>query len=179
MRTIEVNGHTFVEKYTPAQIAEIVKNVANRINSDYAGQEPLFVCVLSGSFVYAADLFRHITLHSQMTFTRLSSFEGMQSTGHVEMPIPLQQSIFGRDVIVIEDIIDSGTSMHFFKHYLMEQGARSVKVTSFLYKPEALQYEDAKPDYPGVAIPKEFVLGYGLDYDGYCRNLDALYVLQK
>lgn len=179
MRSIEVNGHTFVEKYAPSQIAEIVGNVAARINEDYAGKEPLFVCVLSGAFVYAADLFRRIDLRTQITFVRLSSYEGMQSTGVMEMPVPLQQSIVGRDVIVVEDIVDSGASMHFFKQYLMEQGAQSVKVTSFLYKPDALRYEDAKPDYPGVAIGNEFVIGYGLDYDGYVRNLDSLYVLSK
>lgn len=179
MHTVVVNGHTFVEKYSPSQIAEIVDNVAARINEDYAGREPLFVCVLSGAFVYAADLFRRIRLRSQITFVRLSSYEGMQSTGTMEMPVPLQQSVVGRDVIVVEDIVDSGASMHFFKHYLLEQGAQSVRVSSFLYKPEALRYEDAKPEYPGVAIPNDFVIGYGLDYDGYERNLDGLYVLDE
>lgn len=179
MRTIQEQGLTFDEYLTPAQIEEAVKNVAERINQDYAGREPLFICVLNGAYIYAADLYRHIDLHSEITFVRLKSYEGTSTTGTVRMVIPLQEDIKDRDIIVIEDIVDTGITMHGFKQLLKEQGARSVAVTSFLFKSEALQHADAKPEYIGVSIPNQFILGYGLDYDGYCRNLDAIYVLRK
>jgi len=179
MRTIQEQGLTFDEYLTPAQIEEAVKNVAERINKDYAGREPLFICVLNGAYIYAADLYRRINLHSEITFVRLKSYEGTSTTGTVRMVIPLQEDIKDRDIIVIEDIVDTGITMHGFKQLLKEQGARSVAVTSFLFKSEALQHADAKPEYIGVSIPNQFILGYGLDYDGYCRNLDAIYVLRK
>ncbi len=179
MRTIQEQGLTFDEYLTPAQIEEAVQKVATRINTDYAGREPLFICVLNGAYIYAADLYRRINLHSEITFVRLKSYEGTSTTGNVRMIIPLQEDIKGRDIIVIEDIVDTGITMHGFKQLLMEQGAKSVAVTSFLFKSEALQHEDAKPEYIGVSIPNQFILGYGLDYDGYCRNLDAIYVLRK
>lgn len=179
MHTIQEQGLTFDEYLSAAQIAEAVQSVADRINKDYAGREPLFVCVLNGAYIYAADLYRRITLHSEITFVRLKSYEGTETTGTVQQIVPIQESVAGRDVIVVEDIVDTGTTMHGFKQQLRQQGARSVAVTSFLFKAEALRYADAEPEYVGVRIPNRFILGYGLDYDGYCRNLDAVYMLRK
>ena len=179
MQTVEVNGLVFDEYLSAEKIAQIVRDVAKRINEDYAQKAPLFICVLNGAFMYASDLFKQITLPTEITFVRLKSYEGTTTTGDVKILNPLTVDVQGRDVIVIEDIVDTGLTMHGFVKYLKEQGANSVEITSFLFKPDALQYADAEPKYVGLSIPTKFVLGYGLDYDEMGRNLPALYVLRS
>ena len=178
MQSVEVNGLVFDEYLSVDKIAEVVDNVAERINRDYAGRAPLFICVLNGAFMYASDLFKRITLPCEITFVRLKSYEGTSTTGDVKILTPLTVDIKDRDVIVIEDIVDTGLTMHGFIHQLQEMGANSVELTSFLFKPEALKYADATPKYAGLEIPTKFVLGYGLDFDERGRNLPALYVLR-
>ena len=178
MQSVEVNGLVFDEYLSMDKIAELVDNVAERINRDYAGKAPLFICVLNGAFMYASDLFKRITLPCEITFVRLKSYEGTSTTGDVKILTPLTVDIKDRDVIVIEDIVDTGLTMHGFIHQLQEMGANSVELTSFLFKPEALKYADATPKYAGLEIPTKFVLGYGLDFDEKGRNLPALYVLR-
>ena len=178
MQSVEVNGLVFDEYLSTKEISKIVASVATRINRDYAGKEPLFICVLNGAFMYASDLFKRITLPCEITFVRLKSYEGTTTTGDVKILTPLTVDIKDRDVIVIEDIVDTGLTMHGFIHQLQEMGANSVELTSFLFKPEALKYADATPKYAGLEIPTKFVLGYGLDFDERGRNLPALYVLR-
>ena len=178
MQSVEVNGLVFDEYLSVDKIAEVVDNVAERINRDYAGRAPLFICVLNGAFMYASDLLKRITLPCEITFVRLKSYEGTTTTGDVKILTPLTMDIKDRDVIVIEDIVDTGLTMHGFIHQLQEMGANSVELTSFLFKPEALKYADATPKYAGLEIPTKFVLGYGLDFDERGRNLPALYVLR-
>lgn len=179
MREIEVQGMTFEEKYSREELQEVVKNVAERINHDYEGREPLFICVLNGAFMFAADLFREITLHSTITFVRLKSYTGMSTTGEVREMIGLPEDLKDRDVIVVEDIVDTGHSMHHFLGRLKEAGVRSAEVCTLLFKPDSLQCEDARPKYVGLEIPKAFIVGYGLDLDEYERNHDAIYALKK
>lgn len=179
MKTVQEQGLTFVESISATQIAHAVKRVAECINHDYQGREPLFVCVLNGAFIFAADLFRQISLHSRIAFVRLKSYSGTASTGEVRELVELNEDISGRDIIVIEDIVDTGYSMHYYKQHLLNKGARTVEICTFLFKPTALLCPDAKPKYVGMEIPKEFIVGYGLDLDDYCRNLDAIYTLQK
>ena len=178
MQTVEVNGLIFDEYLSTDKIKEIVAQVAERINNDYAGKEPLFICVLNGAFMYASDLYKCITLSSEITFVRLKSYEGTATTGDVKILTPLTIDIKGRDVIIIEDIVDTGLTMHGFMRQLKDMGANSVELTSFVFKPEALKYADATPKYAGLEIPTKFVLGYGLDFDEKGRNLPALYVLR-
>lgn len=178
MQSVVVNNLTFNEYLSEQEIASIVKNVAERINADYAGKEPLFICVLNGAFMFASDLFKHITLPAEITFVRLKSYEGTATTGKVNMLVPLQVPVKDRDLIIIEDIVDTGLTMHGFIQHLKEGGAASVELASFLFKPNALQYADATPKYIGKSIPTKFVLGYGLDFDEKGRNLPALYVLR-
>lgn len=179
MKTVEVNNRLFEEYLSETQIAALVDAVAERINHDYAGKEPIFLCVLNGAFMYASDLFKRITLPAEIAFVRLKSYEGTSSTGEVNMMMPLQVDVKDRDVIVVEDIVDTGLTMHGFMQRLREEGAKSVEVSSFLFKPDALVHADATPKYIGLSIPKKFVLGYGLDYDEKGRNLPALYVLKQ
>ena len=172
---LEYEGLYFEESISAAKIEQEVTRVANEINADYAEREPLFVCVLNGAFMYASDLMKHISLPCEITFVRMKSYEGTETTGKVNMLIPLQVDVKDRDVIVIEDIVDTGITMHAFMNELREMGAKSVALTSFLYKPESLRYEDVKPQYYGLAIPPAFIIGYGLDLNEKARNLASIY----
>ena len=180
MKTIHEQSHTFQEWFKPEQIAADVQQVAAHIRTDYAGKEPLFVVVLNGAFIFAADLIRALEdLRCEVTFIRVRSYNGMASTGTIEYLVPLQQSVKDRDVIVIEDIIDSGLTIHHLKTHLHNQGASSVRVAAMLLKPAKLEYDDARPDYVGREISNEFVIGYGLDLDGYVRNLASIYKIKE
>lgn len=176
MRSIDEQGYHFEEWLTPADIAKDVKQVADKISADYQGKEPLFVIVLNGAFVFAADLIRALKdIRCEETFIRVSSYYGMASSGKLEFIVPLQQAVENRDVIIVEDVVDSGLTIHQLKAYLRAEGATSVRVATMLFKPDKLEYDDAKPDYVGHQITNEFVIGYGLDFDGFVRNLDAIY----
>ena len=180
MKTIEEQGYTFHEWLKPDQIAKDVAQVADKISADYAGKEPLFVVVLNGAFVFAADLIRALKeVRCEVTFIRVSSYWGMSTTGQLEFIVPLQQVVDNRDVVIIEDIVDSGLTIHQLKAHLRARGASSVRVASMLFKPSKLEYEDVKPDYIGHELTDEFVIGYGLDFDGFVRNLDAIYKVKQ
>ena len=179
MRTITEQGHTFEEWMTPAQIAKDVQQVADQINRDYADKVPLFVVVLNGAFVFAADLLRRVEARSEVTFIRVSSYYGMASQGKLNFLVPLQQSVKGRDVIIVEDIVDTGLTIHQLKAHLRAEGATSTRVAAMFFKPDKLEYNDARPDYMGHAITNEFIIGYGLDLDGFYRNLDAIYKVKE
>ena len=180
MRSIDEQGYHFEEWLTPAQIARDVKQVAERISAEYKDKEPLFVVVLNGAFVFAADLLRALQdVRCEVTFIRVSSYWGMSSTGQLEFIVPLQQVVENRDVIIIEDIVDTGLTIHQLKAHMRGLGANSVRVATMLFKPEKLEYDDARPDYVGHEISEEFVIGYGLDFDGFVRNLDAIYKVKE
>ena len=179
MCSVEVQGKIFEKYITAQQIEDAVYKVAQQINKDYAGKEPLFIVVLNGAFIYAADLFRKIELPSQVTFVRLQSYSGMETSVNVREMIGLYEDVEGRDVIVVEDIIDTGTSMKHFMESLKAKGVRSIALTTMLFKPDALLYKEVTPKYIGIEIPKDFIVGYGMDLDGYARNLDAIYVIKK
>jgi hypoxanthine phosphoribosyltransferase len=178
--TLEEQGYTFHEWLKPDEIAKDVQQVADKISEDYKDKEPLFVIVLNGAFVFAADLIRALKdVRCEETFIRVSSYWGMSSTGRLEFIVPLQQVVDNRDVIIVEDIVDSGLTIHQLKAYMRAQGATSVKVATMLFKPNKLEYEDARPDYVGREISDEFVIGYGLDFDGFLRNLGSIYKVQE
>lgn len=177
MNSLTIQGMKFDELYTPEQIDSFVAKVARDINRDYAGKEPLFVVMLNGAFIFAADLFRKITLNSQITFTRLKSYQGTASTGEIAELVEVQTEVAGKDVIVIEDIVDTGYTMRYFKNRLREMGAKSVSVAVLMFKPDALLCPDARPDYVGNEIPKRFIVGCGFDIDDYYRNLPSIYTL--
>lgn len=180
MKTIEEQGYTFHEWLLPEQIAADVQQVADKISADYKDKEPLFVIVLNGAFVFAADLIRALKdVRCEQTFIRVSSYWGMSSKGQLEFIVPLQQVVENRDVVIVEDIVDSGLTIHQLKAYMRAQGAASVSVATMLFKPNKLEYEDAKPDYIGREISDEFVIGYGLDFDGFLRNLPSIYKVKE
>ena len=180
MRTVDEQGYHFEEWLTPEQIAADVQQVAKRISADYHDKEPLFVVILNGAFVFAADLIRALKdVRCEVTFIRVSSYFGMSTTGQLQFIVPLQQVVENRDVVIIEDIVDTGLTIHQLKAHMRAEGAASVRVATMLYKPNKLEYDDAKPDYVGREISDEFVIGYGLDFDGFVRNLDAIYKVKE
>lgn len=179
MVSVTYEGMIFDEYISRSEIAEMVEHVAQQIANDYADKQPVFICVLNGALFFLTDLMRALPIDSTVATVRLQSYEGTSSTGAVRESVPLQVDIRDKDVIVVEDIVDSGLSMHYFKRILQSRQPRSIKVAALLFKPEALKFPDAKPDYCGREIPNKFVIGYGLDLNELARNLPAIYALRE
>lgn len=176
MNTVTYNGLTFKPFISSEQITKRVEEIAAEISEAYKGRNPLIVCVLSGAFPFAADLFMNLSIDAEIAFVRLQSYSGTESTGSVREVIGLDESVKNRTVIVVEDIIDTGRTMAKFLDELKEQEPAEIKVATLLFKPDALQ-ETLNPDYVGFSIPSKFIIGYGLDLDGMARNLKDIYVL--
>lgn len=166
----------FVPFISEETIKHKIKEIAVEINRDYKDKKPLFISVLNGAFIFTADLFKELTIEVEVCFIKLASYKGTQSTGHVITCIGLDANIKGRDIIVVEDIIDTGNTLNAFLPQLYNQQPASLKVAVLLYKPDAIQHQ-VPIDYCCFNIPNKFVLGYGLDYDGYGRNLKEIYQL--
>jgi hypoxanthine phosphoribosyltransferase len=150
--------------------------VAEAINADLAETNPLFICVLNGAFMFAGDLMKTVNFPCEITFIKLSSYDGLYTTGTVKEIIGLNESVVGRTVVVVEDIVDTGITMERILSSLRAKGAKQIHVATFLQKPEALQ-RDITVDYVAMKIPNDFIVGYGLDYDGYGRNLKDIYTV--
>ena len=176
MPTLKVHDKEFVPYITAAQIEEQVNRVAAEINKDYDNKKPLFIAVLNGAFIFAADLFKKINVESEICFIKLASYKGVKSTGKVITAIGLDAELYGRDVIIIEDIVDTGKTLSQFLPQLEHHHPSSLKIATFLHKPDAMVHP-IKIDYLGFTIPNKFVLGYGLDYDGLGRNIKEIYQL--
>ncbi len=160
------------------KILERVKTLAKAINQDYKGYDLLFISILNGAFMFTSDLMKEIDLPCELSFAKLSSYESTSSTGKVNELVGIKEDLKGRHVVVIEDIVDSGNTVAYIEDILNQKGVSSYAVATLLYKPEALQRE-VNVRYVGFSIPKTFVVGYGLDYDGYGRNLKDLYHLSE
>lgn len=176
METIQIHDKKFTLSITEAEIQAAVKLVGEAINREMSDTNPLFICVLNGAFMFAGDLMKTINFPCEITFVKLSSYEGLVTTGNVKEVIGLNESVVGRNVIVVEDIVDTGITMEKIISSLQSKGAKSIKVATFLQKPEALQ-RDIQVDYVAMKIPTQFIVGYGLDYDGYGRNLKEIYTV--
>ncbi|MEO5943663.1 MAG: hypoxanthine phosphoribosyltransferase [Ferruginibacter sp.] len=176
MSVIQVNDKKFQPYLTVAQIAEQIERLGVEINNDYAGKRPLFIAILNGSFMFASDLFKQLTVEAEICFIKLASYKGTKSTGNVITSIGLDESLKGRHVIIIEDIVDTGKTLSQFLPQLHEHQPASLKIASLLHKPDALEYP-VTIDYLGFKVPNKFLLGYGLDYDGLGRNLKEIYQL--
>lgn len=153
-----------------------IKEMAEVINKDYAGMKPLFIAILNGSFMFAADLFKHLDIEAELCFIKLASYKGLKSTGNVVTSIGLEDDIFNKDVIIVEDIVDTGKTLHKFLPKLIHQQPKSLKIATLLHKSAATIYP-LTLNYIGFDIPDKFVVGYGLDYDGLGRNLKEIYQL--
>ena len=176
MSVIQIKDKKFSLSIEDSTIQAAVRKVAEDINRDLAGKNPLFICVLNGAFMFAADLMKNVNVPSEITFVKLSSYEGLYTTGNVKEVIWLSESVVGRNVVVVEDIVDTGITMERILSSLRAKGANEIKVATFLQKPDALQ-RDIQVDYVAMKIPNDFIVGYGLDYDGYGRNLKDIYTV--
>jgi hypoxanthine phosphoribosyltransferase len=171
---IKVKDKYFTRYIESGRILAAVKNIAERIYDDHGDEMPLFLSVLNGSFMFTSDLMKVYPGVCELSFIRVSSYSGTKTTGEVKTSIGLTHDITSRTVILLEDIIDSGITVKHLLQDLMAMNPSAVKVATLLLKPEALQ-TDVKPDYTGIEIPKDFIVGYGLDYDGFGRNLPDIY----
>lgn len=175
-KQVKVRDRVFEVSISEATIKERVAAVAKKINSDLEGEKPLFLAVLNGSFVFAADLMREITTPCEITFVRLSSYSGTSTTGQVKQLIGLNESLEGRTVVIVEDIIDSGLTMKELLHTLSAYKPKDIRIASLLVKPGNLKV-DLDIHYRCFDIPNDFIVGYGLDYDGEGRNLPDIYTV--
>lgn len=178
MADIKIHDKLFVPYLSEQEILDKVKDLAEILNNDYKGKRPLFISVLNGSFMFSADLFKYLTIEAEICFIKLASYKGTKSTGHIITAIGLDTDINGRDIIILEDIIDTGKTMNEFLPQITHQQPLSLKIAVLLHKPEATQFP-LTIDYICFSIPNKFVVGYGLDYDGLGRNLGQLYQLKE
>jgi hypoxanthine phosphoribosyltransferase len=149
--------------------------MAEKMNTDLAGKDPLFICILNGSFMFAAELFKRIELvETEISFVKLASYQGDKTTGHVKQLIGLNENIEGRTVVILEDIVDTGITIENILMQLAKLNPKEVKIATLLLKPDSLQKE-VQLDYIGLEIPNDFIVGYGLDYNGHGRNLLDIY----
>ena len=176
MSIVKIKDKTFKTSIPEAEILKRVKEVAGRINRDLEGKNPLFLAVLNGSFVFAADLMREITIPSEITFIKVASYEGTASTGEVTEVMGLANSSEGRHVVIVEDIIDTGGTMKYLVESLQKRKPASLHICSLLVKPDKLEV-DLDIEYVAMNIPNEFIVGYGLDYDQQGRNLRDIYTV--
>lgn len=177
MSTIQVLDKEFVPSIATEEILTQVRRVASEINRDYDGESPLFLVVLNGAFIFAADLMREISLPAEVSFVKLASYQGTASSGTVREIIGLNTDITGRPLIIVEDIVESGITMAHMIDTLKRQNPKSIDICTLLLKPQKLEVKlDIR--YVAMEIPNDFILGYGLDYNGQGRGLKDIYTLK-
>ena len=176
MELLKVHDKEFKPYLTALQIDHQIKRIAATINTDYAGKKPLFIAILNGAFMFASDLFKEINIEAEICFIKLASYKGVRSTGQVVTAIGLDVDLFGRDVVILEDIVDTGKTLSQFLPQLNHHHPSSLKIAALLHKPDALLHP-ITIDYLGFIVPNIFLLGYGLDYDGLGRNIKEIYQL--
>jgi hypoxanthine phosphoribosyltransferase len=176
MSSVVIHGHTFKTKISSSEILKAVDEVAEQMNKDLKGKKPLFLAVLNGSFMFAADLMKRLSIECEISFVKVASYEGTSSTGKVKQLIGVNEDLKGRTVIVVEDIVDTGVTIENVWEQLKGLGAEDIRIATLLFKPAA--YTKTVPiAYAAIVIPNDFIVGYGLDYKGLGRNLKDIYVL--
>ena len=181
MDKVTIKDKTFRRYMSADEIASVIKDVASRLNKDYkdkGGEPPILLCVLNGAMFFAVGLMLELDFPVQVESIKLRSYEGTSSSGHIELTSPLTSDVKGREVIICEDIVDTGNTMEFLLDHLKSKGAAKVRICSFMFKPGSF----GKPfsiDYIGKSIPNDFIVGFGFDYDNMGRNLKGIYSLDK
>ena len=176
MPVVKVHDKSFDTFLSEETILNRIKELASEINRDYAGKKPFFIAILNGSFMFASDLFKQLNIDAELCFIKLASYKGMKSSGNVVTSIGLDEDLYDKDVVIVEDIVDTGKTLHNFLPRLLHQQPRSLKIATLLHKSAATQFH-LTLDYIGFDIPDKFVVGYGLDYDGLGRNFKEIYQL--
>ncbi len=177
MKQVKIHDKTF-ELFIPYEkIRSVVEKMADKMSRDLAGKNPLFICILNGSFMFAAELFQRVSMvETEISFVKLASYRGDSSTGAIKQLIGLNENIAGRTVVILEDIVDTGLTIENILEQLGKLNPREVLIATLLLKPDSLKKE-VQLDYVGMEIPNDFIVGYGLDYDGYGRNLIDIYTV--
>ncbi len=175
-KTVKILDKTFRPSIPEAEIQQRVKAVAERINRDMADKNPLFLAVLNGSFIFAADLMREITIPSEISFVKLASYAGTTSTGKITEVIGINDDLSGRHVVIVEDIVDTGRTMQRMIETLGTRNPASIHICTLLLKPDKLEVP-LNIEYAALEIPNDFIVGYGLDYDQQGRNLRDIYTI--
>jgi len=178
MNTLKILDKSFVPFIPNVQIQETVARMAADLDRDLTGRDPLFLSVLNGSFIFSSDLFKQVKMPCRISFVKMASYIGTGSSGKVDQLIGLQEVITGQHIVILEDIIDSGLTIMKLLEHLHAQQPASVRIATLLFKPDAFK-ADFAIDYLGISIPNNFVVGYGLDYNGYGRNNKDIYTLDS
>ncbi len=178
MKEIQLLDKKFTKFISEKEISERIDKLAEQINNDYSGKEVVFLGILNGAFLFAAELFKRINLKARISFVKLASYEGTKSSGTIKELIGWNEDIKNQEIIIIEDIVDTGITLERIVGELVIRKASDIKVATLLLKPDAYT-KDIPVDYIGFKIPNNFVVGFGLDYDGYGRNLPAIYTLKN
>ena len=175
---LTLKDKTFRVLISAEEIDAAVDRVASALNERYKGRTPVFVGVLSGAFLFLSDLVRKVTFNNQVTFVKISSYEGTESSGEVKQQLGIDCDIEGRDVILVEDIVETGHSMNYLLDYIKSRKPASISICTLFFKPDKFLYE-YKIDYTALSIGNEFIVGYGLDYNQLGRNLKDIYVVDE
>ena len=175
---IKLQDKTFRVLISAEEIDKAVSRVADQLNERYQGRTPIFLGVLSGSFLFLADLVRKVNFESQLAFVKISSYDGTESTGNVKQLIGVDFDIEGRDIIIVEDIVETGHSMNYLLDHLRKKNPATISICTLFFKPEKFLYE-YDIDYTALSIGNEFIVGYGLDYNQLGRNLKDIYVIDE
>lgn len=178
MKEVTVLDKKFREFISEDKIVSRIEELAERINKDYEGEDVVFLGILNGAFLFAAELFKRINIKARISFVKLASYEGTSSSGTIKELIGWNEDIRNKNVIIIEDIVDTGNTLERIVDELVIRKASGIRVVTLLFKPDAYK-KDIPVEYVGFEIPNDFVIGFGLDYDGYARNLPAIYTLVK
>src|ERR1051326_1310629 len=177
-KTVTIHDKKFTKYISSAKIQKAISKIAGQINKDVKNEKPIFLSVLNGSFLFTADLLKKIKIECEVSFTKISSYLGTQSTGNVNTLIGINEDLNGRTVIILEDIVDSGNTLEKIISELQKHNAKKIIVAALFFKPDAYK-KKIKLDYIGIEMPNDFLIGYGLDYDGLGRNLSDIYILKK
>ncbi len=178
MKTVQIKDKQFQLSITNDEIQSAIQRIATQINEELYDEQPIFLGVLNGCFMFMSDLLKKIEIPCEVSFIKLSSYSGTSTTGNVKQILGLNDNIKGRTIIVVEDIVDTGITMEQLLKTLQEYQPKCIKIATCLQKPDALQ-RDIKTDYVAINIPNDFIVGYGLDYDGFGRNLNEIYTITK
>ncbi len=176
MEQVQILDRVFTISLHLDEINEQIKRVAEQINRDLAGKNPIFMSVLNGSFMFTADLMKHITIPCEVSFVKLASYQGVASTGTIKEVIGINEDLSNRTVVIVEDIVDTGLTMQRLLESVGTRMPKDIYIATLLLKPDKLKV-DLKVDYVAFKIPNDFIVGYGLDYEGYGRNLPNIYTV--
>tara|TARA_Y100000591_G_C21741837_1_gene649801 strand:- start:552 stop:1088 length:537 start_codon:yes stop_codon:yes gene_type:complete len=178
MKKVRLKDKNFQLFIDSKELNNSIESLSNKINQDYSDREPIFLCVLNGAFVFAAELIKRFNHECQVSFVKLSSYQGVQSSGTINSLIGLNEDIKEKDVIIVEDIVDTGQTIANIVENILKKNPRSIEVATLLYKPKSYQ-KQIPIKYRAIEIGNDFIVGFGLDYNGLGRNLEEIYIIEK